>query len=314
MAPHLKKGDIMVRWTASDIPPQSGRSAVVTGTGGLGYEDALALARAGAEVIIAGRNPAKGAEAVARIQGEVASANVRFERLDLASLQSVAKFAGRLRDERDSLDLLINNAGIMIPPARQETEDGFELQFGTNYLGHFALTAHLLPLLRKGRSARVVTVSSIAARNGAIDFGDLQALQSYRPMPVYSQSKLACLIFALELDRRSLAGDLGVASIAAHPGISRTQLLHNAPGKGSLVSVTRSLLSFLFQPVAQGALPTLFAATSCQAEGGGYYGPDRLNETRGFPAAAKVPAQATDRAAAARLWQVSEELTAIRFS
>jgi NAD(P)-dependent dehydrogenase (short-subunit alcohol dehydrogenase family) len=157
----------MTRWTASDIPPQKGRSAVVTGTRGLGFETARALTRAGGEVILAGRNLQKGAEAVANIRAEIPSANIRFEEVDLASLKSVAAFAARLRHQREDLDLLINNAGVMRPPKRLVTEDGFELQFGTNYLGHFSLTAHLLPLLRNGKDARVITLSSIAARGGA---------------------------------------------------------------------------------------------------------------------------------------------------
>jgi NAD(P)-dependent dehydrogenase (short-subunit alcohol dehydrogenase family) len=165
----------MGSWTANDIPSQRSRSAIVTGTGGLGYEDALGLARAGGDVIVAGRNPAKGAEAVAKIRALVPRATVRFERVDLASLKSVAAFGARLRAERNSLDLLINNAGVMTPPKRLTTADGLELQFGTNYLGHFALTAQLLPLLRHGHDPRVVTLSSIAARNGSIDFDDLQA-------------------------------------------------------------------------------------------------------------------------------------------
>ena len=303
----------MAKWTASDIPSQKGRLAIVTGTGGLGFEDALALARAGGEVVIAGRNPEKGAAAVARIRNDVPGATVRFERLDLASLKSVADFGERLRSERGSLDLLINNAGVMVPPERQETVDGFELQFGTNYLGHFALTGQLLPLLRKGRDARVVTLSSIAARNGAIDFGDLNAEKDYKPMPVYSQSKLACLMFSFELQRRSEASGWGVASIAAHPGISRTDLLHNAPGRWSAAGMARTFLWFLFQPAWQGALPTLFAATSPDTKGGAYYGPDGLSEGRGYPAEAKIPPQALNAAAAARLWDVSQVLTGVAF-
>ena len=303
----------MARWTTSSIPSQKGRAAVVTGTGGLGFEDALALARAGGEVIIAGRNPRKGSDAVRKICEEVPSANVSFETLDLASLASIADFSSRLLEQRDSLDVLINNAGVMVPPKRQETADGFELQLGTNYLGHFALTAHLMPLLRSGKDSRVVTLSSVAARTGSINFDDLNARHRYKPMPVYAQSKLACLIFALELQRRSAKYGWGVTSIAAHPGISRTDLLHNAPGRWSAIGITRSLLAFLFQPAAQGALPTLFAATSPQAKGGGYYGPDRFSETRGFPATAKVPPQALDGVVADRLWQLSEELTATHF-
>lgn len=303
----------MTRWTASDIPPLQGRTIVVTGTGGLGFEDALALTRAGGEVILAGRNPRKGADAIARIRQSVPQAEIVFERLDLASLKSVAEFSDRLGSERQSIDVLVNNAGVMVPPQRRETEDGFELQLGTNYLGHFALTAHLLPLLRNGRDARVVTLSSVAARAGTINFDDLNAERSYKPMPVYGQSKLACLMFALEFDRRSRAGGWGVRSIAAHPGISRTDLLLNASGEFSLERILRRLLPFLFQPAAQGALPTLFAATAADAEGGAYYGPDKMGETRGHPAAAKVPPQALDVTAAARLWRVSEALTGVSF-
>ena len=304
----------MANWTASDIPSQAGRSAIVTGTGGLGFEDALALARAGAEVIIAGRSPAKGADAVARIRQEVgAAAKVRFEPLDLADLGSVREFGARMRRERDGLDLLINNAGVMVPPERKETADGFELQFGTNYLGHFALTAQLMPLLRRRRGARVVSVSSVAARQGRINFDDLNATASYKPMDVYSQSKIACLMFAFELQRRSEAGRWGITSVAAHPGVARTELLNNAPGKGSAMSTARSLLWFLFQPVWQGALPTLYAATAPGVAGGSYWGPDKLSETRGYPAPAKVPAQALDRAVAERLWDESERLAGVTF-
>ncbi|MFV3076525.1 SDR family oxidoreductase [Niveispirillum fermenti] len=303
----------MPGWTNADIPAQTGRSAVVTGTGGLGFQTARALAKAGCGVVVAGRNPDKGAAAIAAIRRELPDAAVRFERLDLASLASVQDFAARLCGRQDSLDLLINNAGVMVPPKRQQTEDGFEQQFGTNHLGHFALTGHLMPLLRRARDARVITLSSIAARKGRIDFDDLDAQRHYRPMPVYSQSKLACLMFSLELQRRSVAAGWNIASIAAHPGISRTDLLHNAPGRWSGVGMMRSLLWFMFQPAAQGALPALFAATSPQAEGGGYYGPDRMNETRGFPTLAMIPPQALDPVASARLWEVSRQMTGATF-
>ena len=301
----------MTKWTASDILKRKSRSVVITGTGGLGYEDALALARAGYDVILAGRDAAKGGRAIRQIVELVPKATVRFEQLDLASLASIADFGGRLRAHLDSLDLLINNAGVMVPPQRLETADGFELQLGTNYLGHFALTAHLLPLLRKGEDARVITLSSIAANAGAIDFTDLNAEDSYEPMPVYSQSKLACLMFAFELQRRSAAAGWGVASIAAHPGIARTDLLHNAPGRRSLIGIARTLLWFLFQPAWQGALPTLFAATSPDAKGGAYYGPHGLGGAHGYPALAKVPSQAVDIQASARLWQISERMTGL---
>ena len=300
-------------WTVRDIPAQSGRLAVVTGTGGLGFEDALALARAGAEVILAGRNPDKGAAAVAAIKQQVPSASIRFAALDLASLASVAAFAEALAGQVAAVDILINNAGVMVPPQRQETADGFEVQLGTNYLGHFALTGRLLPLLRRSAAARVVTLSSVAARRGQINFDDLQALKAYRPMPVYSQSKLACLIFARELQRRSTAAAWGVTSIGAHPGVARTDLMYNAPGRFSAAGIARSVLWFLFQAVAQGALPTLYAATAPDATPGGYYGPDRFSETRGYPTSAKVPPAALEPGPANRLWQVSEILTGVTY-
>jgi NAD(P)-dependent dehydrogenase (short-subunit alcohol dehydrogenase family) len=302
-------------WTLKDMPSQKGRTFVVTGTGGLGFEDALALARAGGDVIIAGRNSAKGAEALLQIKNEVPEALVSFEQVDLGDLRSLADFASRLGKTRDHIDVLINNAGVMTPPIRKTTADGFELQFGTNYLGHFALTALLLPMLIRGTESRVVTLSSIAARGRsvAIDFDDLQAERNYRPMPAYGQSKLACLMFALELQRRSDEARWGIASIAAHPGVSRTDLLHNAPGRRSVQGLARSFLWFLFQPAAQGALPTLFAATSPTARGGGYYGPHKMGETRGHPTEAQIPRQALEKHAAHRLWEVSEKMTGISF-
>lgn len=301
----------MTRWTLNDIPTQHGRTAVVTGTGGLGFEDALALARAGASVVIAGRSEAKGVEAVSRIHAAVPSAQVRFEPLELASLASVAAFAARLSGRHETIDLLVNNAGVMVPPRRKVTANGFELQLGTNYLGHFALTAHLLPLLR--RDARVISLSSVAARAGAINFDDLNSTRDYAAMRAYTQSELACLMFALELQRRSDAMGWGIRSIASHPGIARTDLLHNGPGRRSAHGLARTLLPFLFQPADRGALPTLYAATAPDAAGGAYYGPDGMAEVRGYPRLANVPAQAMDEAVAARLWQVSEELAGVRF-
>ncbi|MBX3010189.1 MAG: SDR family oxidoreductase [Caldilineaceae bacterium] len=304
----------MTRWTTADMPKQDGRSVVITGTGGLGFQDALALARAGADVIVAGRNPAKGEAALQEIRAAVPNARVQFEEVDLARLASVTALAERLQTKHEKLDLLINNAAVMTPPNRQTTANGFELQLGTNYLGHFALTAQLLPLLQKGNAPRVINLSSVAARDGVIDFANLQAERAYQPRPIYAQSKLASLIFALELQRRSTANGWGITSIAAHPGISRTDLLHNAPGRWSMSGLARTWLWFLFQPAAQGALPTLYAATSPQAKPGAYYGPDRLSETRGYPTLAKVPSQALDTAVAARLWEVSEQLTGVRFA
>ena len=303
----------MSKWTTSDIPSQAGRLAVVTGTGGLGYETALALAREGANVIVAGRNADKGKQAISAILAEVPNAKVSFEKLDLADLSTVTTFAKRIADHHDHLDLLVNNAGVMVPPRRQTTKDGFELQFGTNYLGHYALTAHLLPLLRRGKNARVVSLSSVAVRQGKIDLTDLQLDRNYVPMTAYSQSKLACLMFAFELQRQSEAHGWNIASIAAHPGVSRTDLLHNAPGRMSPMGLARSFGWFLFQPAWQGALPTLYAATAPQAHPGGYYGPDRFSETRGYPVAAKVPPAATDLPTSTKLWTESAKLADIRW-
>lgn len=300
-------------WSADQIGAQFGRSAVVTGPGGLGFETAFALAFAGAQVILAGRDPVKGQAAVQRIRDAVPRAKVLFEPLDLASLASVHAFADRLAHAMPKLDLLVNNAAVMAPPARQTTVDGFELQFGTNHLGHFALSARLLPLLAKAEGARVVSLSSVAARRGALRFDDLQWTTGYQPMPAYAQSKLACLMFALELQRRSQAAGWGVTSLAAHPGIARTALIPNGSGPDSLAAALRRWAWFLFQPAAQGALPTLYAACAPQARGGGYYGPRLLAETRGAPAPARVPAQALREDDARRLWTASERLTGLGF-
>ncbi|CDZ30185.1 SDR family oxidoreductase [Neorhizobium galegae] len=303
-------------WTLNDMPPQKGRTILITGTGGLGFEDALALAQAGADVIIAGRDPTKGADAIRRVKEKAPKASVTLEIVDLASLASIEALCKRLKETRDHIDVLINNAGVMTPPTRETTKDGFELQFGTNYLGHFALTGHLLPLLMRAQDPRVVTLSSIAVRSAgaAINFDDLQAERGYKPMPVYTQSKLACLMFAFELHRRSEEAGWGITSIAAHPGVSRTDLLHNGPSRRSVQGFLRSFMWFLFQPVAQGALPTLFAATSAEARGGGYYGPDRLSETRGHPTEAQIPRQALEKHVAQKLWETSEKLTGISFN
>lgn len=299
-------------WGLADMPTQQGRIFLVTGgTSGIGYESAKALAGAGAQVIIAARNAKQGEDAIARIHQETQDAHVRFESLDLADLASVRALSERLKATLPHLDGLINNAGIMEPPERGTSADGFELQFAVNYLGHFALTAELMPLLQQAASPRVVTLSSIAAaRGGAIHFLDMQFAQAYDPAAAYSQSKLACLIFARELQRRSDAGGWGIQSIASHPGVSRTNLLVNRSGLSGLV---RRNLPFLFQPAAQGALPTLYAATAPEAQGGTYYGPTGLMETRGPLGLAMVPAAAADAPTTARLWALSEELSGTRF-
>lgn len=297
---------------AADIPSQLGRTAVVTGaTGGLGYETALALARAGAEVVLTGRDDRKGQAAIEKIGREALGARVSYARLDLASLASIADFAERMQS-RPSLDMLIDNAGVMALPRRQVTADGFEMQFGTNYLGHFALTARLMPLLRRASAPRVVCVSSLAHRAAFIDFNDLQGQRIYSPWKAYGQSKLAMLIFALELQRRSEKAGWNVSSIAAHPGFARTGLF--ASGPGGLTSLASELAaSFFGQSAADGARPILFAATSPNAKPGAYYGPGGLGEVRGLPAQALIMPQARDAATAAKLWNVSETLTGTSF-
>ena len=296
----------------AEIPSQLGKTAVVTGsTGGLGYETVLALARAGADIILAGRDDRKGQSALDTISREVIGARIRYEHLDLASLASIADFAQRMQ-VRQSLDLLINNAGVMALPRRQTTADGFEMQFGTNYLGHFALTARLMPLLRRSSGPRVVSVSSLAHRTGSIDFGDLQGTRLYSPWKAYGQSKLACLIFALELQRRSDAAGWNLTSDAAHPGFSRTNLFASGPG-GLLSVATDFAAPFFGHSAADGARPILFAATSPQAKPGAYYGPGGFGELRGAPAPALIMPRARDAATAARLWDVSEKLTGTSF-
>jgi NAD(P)-dependent dehydrogenase (short-subunit alcohol dehydrogenase family) len=305
----------MTDWSTAEIPPLNGKTAVITGaTGGLGYETALALAGAGAQVILTGRNEDKGRHALEKIRGKFPNASVTYEDLDLAKLASVADFVTRFAAAHASLDLLVNNAGVMALPERQVTADGFEMQFGTNYLGHYALTARLLALLRRGDKPRVVNLSSLAHRSGAIDFDDLQGARSYNPWKAYCQSKLAMLMFALELQRRSDRASWGLMSNAAHPGYARTDLIPNGPGaSGLLWRVSKALQPFVSQSAAEGALPTLFAATSPEAKPDGYYGPNWFYELKGPPVPARIMPHAKDAAVAARLWDVSAALTGVSF-
>jgi NAD(P)-dependent dehydrogenase (short-subunit alcohol dehydrogenase family) len=299
--------------TQAEIPSQLGTTAVVTGaTGGLGYETALALAKAGSEVILTGRDDRKGHSAIEKISRDVTAAKISYEHLDLASLASVADFAQRMQ-ARHSLDLLINNAGVMALPRRQTTADGFEMQFGTNHLGHFALTARLMPLLRRASAPRIVSVSSLAHRTGFIDFGDLQGTRVYSPWKAYGQSKLATLMFALELQRRSDAAGWNLTSNAAHPGFARTSLFASGPG-GLLSLATDFAAPFFGHSAADGAQPILFAATNPKAKPGAYYGPAGIGELRGAPAPALIMPQARNAARAARLWDVSEKLTETSFN
>ncbi len=303
-------------WTAADIPDLSGRYAVVTGTGGLGYETALELARHGAEIVLAGRNPAKGAQSVAKIRAAAPGAKIVFAELDLADLKSVAAFAARMTAQGRALDLLVNNAGVMAFPTRRVTVDGFETQFATNHLGHFALTARLLPLLRGAAHPRVVTVSSLMHRIGKIRFRDLQAQRRYAPNRAYGQSKLANLLFALELQRRSDAKGWNILSDAAHPGGSMTDLVPNGRGysSGLMGRIERRLMNLIAQSPADGALPQLFAATSPEAKPAAYYGPQNFFGVSGPPGLAKISRRARDPKVAARLWDVSEKLTGVTFA
>ena len=294
------------------------RTAVVTGaTGGLGYATAVGLARTGAQVVLAGRNAKKGEAALARLRREASGAVASFELLDLASLASVAAFAERMTAAHPALDTLVNNAGVMAPPRRQLTADGFELQFGTNYLGHFALTAHLLPaLLRADGGARVVEVSSLAHRGAAIAWDDLQGERHYRAWRSYGQSKLAMLMFALELARRAAAHGWPLVSVAAHPGWAVTDIIANGPGNGSLglkEYVMQAGFHLLGQSAAEGARPVVYAATSPAALPGGYYGPSGFPELQGSAGTSRIMPQAKDTEAAKRLWTVSEKLTGVLF-
>jgi NAD(P)-dependent dehydrogenase (short-subunit alcohol dehydrogenase family) len=304
-----------VSFTTADIPSQAGKLAIVTGANsGIGYETALELARAGAQVVLAVRNKEKGLSAALGIAKQIPGAKVIVELLDLASLASIASFAARIAENHAQLDILINNAAVMALPTRQTTQDGFEMQFGVNYLGHFALTAQLLPLLRNAKAPRTVQLSSIAHRSGQIDFGDLQGT-NYQPWKAYSQSKLAMLIFALELQRRGDAHGWNILSAAAHPGVARSELIANGPGRagGVLRQIGASLfLALAAQSSAAGALPSLLAATSPEAKPGTYYGSTRFNETRGPAGIAEIKPQALDLNTAKKLWEVSEALTTAR--
>jgi NAD(P)-dependent dehydrogenase (short-subunit alcohol dehydrogenase family) len=300
-----------LKWDAARIPDQTGRVAVVTGANsGLGLVTARELARAGAEVVLACRNLDKGRAALAEVERAATGAGPELGELDLASLDSVRSFAGRFRAWHDGLDLLVNNAGVMAPP-RRRTADGFELQFGTNHLGHFALTGLLLPALEGREDARVVTLSSNAHKFGRIAFDNLSGDRRYFRWRAYGQSKLANLLFALELDRRLRAAGSTVRSLAAHPGYSATNLQSAAAPL-----VDRLVMQLSNAVVAQsdemGALPTLYAATEPGIEGGTYVGPDGPGEHRGHPKVVKPSSAARDVGTARRLWQVSEELTGVR--
>jgi NAD(P)-dependent dehydrogenase (short-subunit alcohol dehydrogenase family) len=300
------------KWTSDQIPDQSGRTAVVTGgNSGLGLVTVRELARAGAHVVLACRDTGKGAAATEAIKADLPAARVQVAALDLADLDSVKAFAEWVRTEHDGLDLLINNAGVMAPP-RRETADGFELQLGTNHLGHFALTALVIGVMEHRDDARIVTVSSGAHRMGRINFDDLQSRNRYRRWRAYGQSKLANLLFAFELDRRLRAAGSAIRSLAAHPGYAATNLQTAAPPMmDRLVMVVTNRV--LAQSARMGALSQLYAATYPGLEGGTYVGPDGIAEQRGHPQPVSASRAARDEDVARRLWEVSEELTGVTF-
>ncbi|MGW3240145.1 SDR family oxidoreductase [Streptomyces olivaceus] len=301
------------------VPDQSGKRAVVTGASdGIGLGIATRLAAAGAEVVLPVRNPRKGEAALDAIRGQVPDADVSLRTLDLSSLDSVAALGRTLLAEDRPVHLLVNNAGVMTPPERQTTADGFELQLGTNHLGHFALVAHLLPLLRAGR-ARVTSQISVAANQGAINWDDLNWERSYDGRRAYSQSKIAFGLFGLELDRRSAAAGWGITSNLSHPGVAPTSLLAARPELGRDkdtvgVRLIRALSArgILLGTVRTAQLPALYAATSPEAEGGALYGPGGPGHLGGPPAHQKLYTRLHGTDEARRVWERSEELTGAR--
>jgi NAD(P)-dependent dehydrogenase (short-subunit alcohol dehydrogenase family) len=298
----------------------TGRPAVVTGANtGLGFGATQRLAAAGAKVILAVRDPEKGNQAAQTIQKDHPDAMLKVEKIDLADLHSVKVFVERLNQQGSPIHYLLNNAGVMAPPTPHITSDGFELQFGVNYLGYFALTAGLMPLLVAAGGSRVMTMSSLTNRMGGINFEDLQWKKSYSAGKSYVQSKLAMLMFAIELDRVSQQRGWGIVSNSAHPDSTLTNLQLTGPtmgtGKNREPFFTRLLMKMpgLFQPMEQGCLPGLYAATSPDAKGGKYYGPNGLFELYGFPKLAKIPSKAKNENGRIRLWQLSEQLTQVKY-
>lgn len=301
------------------VPDQRGRFAIITGAnGGLGYEIARRLSGAGATVMLAVRDGRKGEAARRSIKAEHPAAQVMVEELDVVDLAAIARFAEARRSDERPIDLLIHSAGIMAVPTRQTTRDGFEVQLATNYLGPFALTGRLFPLLRAANGARMVTISSLAGSAGSIDLDDLQSERSYKRWRAYSLSKLADLMFAREFDRRSREAGWSVRAVSAHPGVARTGMTTTNPNIQSSSWQDRIVrlqvkIPGMSQPASRAVEPILFAATSPSVIGGGYYGPVGWMELRGRPGPVKVPKQAHDDAVAARLWEVSEELTGVRY-
>jgi NAD(P)-dependent dehydrogenase (short-subunit alcohol dehydrogenase family) len=304
----------MSKWRPQRMPPQQGRLAIVTGANsGIGYQAARYLSGAGATVILACRNRAKGEAARAQIIARQPSAMVEVRILDVADLDSVRRFAAGFLSQDKPLDLLINNAGVMAIPERRTTPQGFEMQFGTNHLGHFALTGLLLPALLRQPNSRAVTVASIAHKGGKLNFDDLNAERRYDPRRAYQQSKLANVVFGLELDRRLRARAANTMSVIAHPGVAVTNIVSNGMGTGLRGRIVNALMPFVAQSDDRGSWPLLYAATSPDAHGGGYYGPDGIAEIKGTPTEVKPKPHATDEAAGKRLWEISETLTGVRY-
>jgi NAD(P)-dependent dehydrogenase (short-subunit alcohol dehydrogenase family) len=295
----------MAKWTAKDIPDLSGKTAVVTGANsGLGYETSLELARHGAHVVLACRDERRGTEALQRLRTDAPDASAELSLLDLADLTSVRKFADGFAGERSGLDILVDNAGVMALSERRETADGFEMQFGTNHLGHFALTGLLLPQLRARPGSRVVSVTSFGHKVGKMNFDDLQWERSYRKWLAYGRSKLANLLFIFEFDRRARAAGSSVIATVAHPGYANTNLQSGTSFQWA---------NFMAQSAADGALPTLYGATAPDAQGGEFYGPSGFLQQHGPPERVKASKKTYDTATARRLWEVSEQLTGVSY-
>ncbi len=305
----------MKHWQLADMPSQAGKLAIVTGANsGIGFDTALELAKAGAEVVLACRDATKG-EAAAQRVNIAAPGRASFAALDLASLASVRDFAARIKAKHGAVDILVNNAGVMALPERRLTADGFEMQIGVNFLGHFALTSLLLDNLLRTPAPRVVQLASIAHRRGRINLDDLHAQRSYKPWKVYQQSKLAMLMFTLELQRRADAAGWRLCSVAAHPGVATTELMANGPGMAGPTALAMRLFGPIFMhSAAAGALPTLLAATSPAVVPGGYYGPQGPMELKGPPGVAKISPQALDTKVAEGLWREAERLTGEHFT
>ncbi len=290
------------------------QTAIITGsTSGIGYEAALALAAKNIDIVLAVRDTVRGEACARQIRAVHSQARVSVSAVDLASLASIRDFAARTNNSLPRIDILLNNAGLGLQAKRGVTVDGFERMFGTNHLGHFALTGLLMPTLLAANAPRVVTIASIAHKRGAIDFNDLQTVRPYSGRKAYGQSKLANLMFALELDRRARLAGSRLISVAAHPGVATTGFMAATGMPGPLVSLGNLAIGLAFNNAVQGAQPGVHAATAPEIVGGQYWGPDGLLEARGKPVLAKIAPQGLDRATWERLWTVSEELTGVTY-